>query len=205
MKGLLSIGVGGDPAIVGKAIGTLLVAGNASVGVDINAFVKELQSTSDDARKCLALSILGEAGLRMGEASPLSPKLFLEHFGSKSDTVPRAAAVALGCAGAGNVNLYLPAMLSSSEGSENSQYLSLHSIKELLIRVGQREADISQYTREIWDRLMLASKAEDNKATGAECIGQLTVIEPETFLPLVKNYLSDPEPASRGMVIQAIS
>lgn len=186
MKGLLNVGVAGDPAIVGKAIGTLLVAGGPSVGVNLDAFVSELQSVSDNTRKCLALSILGESGLRLGTASPLSPKLFLSHFNARSDIVRRAAAVALGRAGAGNVDVYLPAIISASKKSSSSQYLSLHSIKELLDYVGQADADVSAYTKDVWERLMSASKTEDNKAIGAECIGRLTVIEPETYLPLVQ-------------------
>lgn len=186
MKGLLNVGIGGDPAIVGKAIGTLLVAGGPSVGVDINAFVKELQLVSDNTRKCLALSILGESGLRLGSQSPLTPKQFLGHFNDKAETVPRAAAVALGCAGAGNVDVYVPAIISASKKSSCSEYLSLHSIKEILEHTSEAGADISPYTKEIWERLISASKAEDNKALGAECIGRLTVIEPETFLPLVQ-------------------
>ena len=186
MKGLLNVGVGGDPAIVGKAIGTLLVAGGSSVGVNLDAFVNELQSVSDNTRKCLALSILGESGLRLGSQSPLSPKLFLGHFNSKSETVPRAAAIAMGRAGAGNVDAYLPAIISASKESTSFEYLSLHSIKELLDYTGEANANISSYTKEIWERLISASKAEDNKAIGAECIGRLTAIEPETFLPLVQ-------------------
>lgn len=197
MKGLLNVGVAGDPAIVGKAIGTLLVAGGPSVGVNLDAFVSELQSVSDNTRKCLALSILGESGLRLGPASPLSPTLFLSHFNARSDIVPRAAAVALGRAGAGNVDVYLPAIISASKKSSSSQYLSLHSIKELLDYVGQADADISAYTKDVWERLMSASKAEDNKAIGAECIGRLTVIEPETYLPLVQVIVFPPRP--RGL------
>lgn len=186
MKGLLDVGISGDPAIVGKAIGTLLVAGGQGVGVTIEAFIKELKTTSDDARKCLALYILGEAGLRLGAKSPLSPDLFQGHFDSSSVTVPRAAAVAFGRAGAGNVNVYLPAILSNAKKSGNTQYLSLHAIKEILQYAGQSEADISPYIRQIWERLLSASKAEDNKAVGAECIGRLTLIEPNTFLPLIQ-------------------
>lgn len=204
MKDLLNVCPGGDPTVAGKAIGTLLVAGGSSTGYDINSFVKELGIGAGDLQKCLALSVLGEAGLRLGTRSPLKPSLFLKHFSEKSDTVARAAAVAFGRAGAGNVDEYLPAIMSASKGSGSSQYLSLHSIKELLNHAGETEADISPYTQEIWEQLMSASKAEDNKAMGAECIGQLTIIEPEKFLPLVKAYLSESDAASRGMVIQAI-
>lgn len=186
MKCLLNVGINGDPAIVGKAVGALLVAGGPGVGVTIQDFINELQGTSDDMRKCLALYILGEAGLRLGANSTLNPKMFLDHFTSKSDTVPRAAAVAFGCAGAGNVNVYLPAILSNAKKSGNAQYLSLHAIKEILQYAGRSEANISPYLRDIWERLLSASKAEDNKAVGAECIGRLTVIEPRTFLPLIQ-------------------
>ena len=187
MQGLLQkVGVAGDPAVVGKAIGTLLVSGGSTVGVNINDFANELRSSKDSQRKCLALAILGEAGLRLGSKSPLEPDLFTTHFSAKSDSVPRAAAVALGRAGAGNINTYLPVILSISEKSRNLQYLSLHSIKEILQYAGKAQSDISPYTNQIWEMLLAASQAEDNKAIGAECIGRLTIIDPKTFLPMLQ-------------------
>lgn len=183
---LQEIGVTGDPAIVGKSIGTLLVSGGTSVRVKLDDFAKELQSSQDEQRKCLSLSVLGEAGLRLGSSSPLKPDLFTAHFRSKSNQVALAAAIALGRAGAGNINSYLPVILSNLEVMGNSQYLSLHSTKELLQQVGKARTDISPYTRQIWERLLAASQGEDNKAVGAECIGRLTVIEPKTFLPLLQ-------------------
>ena len=187
MNGLLqNVGVSGDPAVVGKAIGTLLVSGGSTLDVTIKDFAKELKTSKDSQRKCLALAILGEAGLRLESSSPLEPDVFTTHFSSKSDSVPRAAAVALGRAGAGNINKYLPVILSNSQKAGNLQYLSLHSIKEILQYAGKAGSDISPYTKEIWDKLLLASQAEDNKVIGAECIGRLTLIEPSTFLPLLQ-------------------
>lgn len=187
MHGLLrNVGVAGDPAIVGKAIGTLLVSGGSTVGIKIDSFVAELQSNVDDKRKCLALGILGEAGLRMGSSSPLQPDLFTAQFNSKSEQLPRAAAVALGRAGAGNIKTYLPVILSTSSKSGSSQYLSLHAIKEVLQSAGDSRPVLSSYTGEIWEKLLVASQAEDNKAVGAECIGRLTIIEPKSFLPLLQ-------------------
>lgn len=183
---LQNVGVSGDPAVVGKAIGTLLASGGSTVGVNINDFANELRSSKDSQRKCLALAILGEAGLRLASKSPLEPSVFTAHFSSKSDSVPRAAAVALGRAGAGNINVYLPVILSNSGEPGNLQYLSLHSIKEILQYAGKAQSDISPYTKEIWEKLLVASQAEDNKAIGAECIGRLTIIEPRTFLPMLQ-------------------
>ena len=184
---LKNVGVNGDLAVVGKAIGTLLVAGASTVGFKIDDFILELRSSTDEKRQCLALSVLGEAGLRLGSSSPsqLQPEIFTSHFHSKSEQVPRAAATALGRAGAGNINMYLPVILSSSDLSGSSQYLSLHSIKEILQYAGKARTDLSPYTKQIWEKLLMASQSEDNKAVGSECIGRLTIIEPKTFLPLL--------------------
>ena len=187
MQGLLQkVGVAGDPAVVGKAIGTLLVSGGSTVGVRITDFETELRSSKDSQRKCLALSVLGEAGLRLGASSPLEPNLFTSHFSSKSENVPRAAAVALGRAGATNINTYLPVILSNSEKTGQMQYLSLHSIKEILQYVGKAHSDISPYTKDIWKKLLIASQAEDNRVLGAECLGRLTIIEPKTYLSMLQ-------------------
>lgn len=187
MQGLLqNVGVNGDAAVVGKAIGTLVVSGGSTVGVKLNDFVTELQSAPDDKRKCLALSVLGEAGYRLGSSSPLEPGLFTKYFGSKSQSLPRAAATALGRAGAGNIKTYLPVILTTTSKAGSSQYLSLHAIKEILQFTGQARSDISPYTQQMWEKLLTASQAEDNKAVGAECMGRLSVIEPKTFLPLLQ-------------------
>ena len=191
MNGLLKeVSVNGDPAVVGKVIGTLLVFGGASVGVTLDSFLKELNTSSDEASKSLALAVLGESALRMGSRSPLTPDIFTVHFKSDSSKLPLAAAIALGRAGAGNVPTYLPVILSTMENGGNTQYLLLHSIKEILQQAGNNPADFTPYSKSIWDRLMIASQVEDNKAVGAECIGRLAIIEPKTYMPQLQVYLT---------------
>ena len=187
MQALLkNVGVLGDPGIVGSAIGALLVSGGSSVGVSIQDIVKELRTAQDDQRKCLALAVLGEASLRLGPASPLRPKDFLEHFNSKSDQVPRAAAVALGRTGASNSSVYLPTILSMIEKPGNTQLLLLHSTREILQHASENRIDITAYTEEIWKVLFKITESEDNKAVGAECVGRLISIEPRKYLPLLQ-------------------
>jgi len=189
MNGLLKeVSVHGDPAVVGKVIGTLLVFGGDSVGVTLDSFLKELNTSSDDASKSLALAVLGESALRMGSKSPLTPDIFTAHFQSDSSKLPLAAAIALGRAGAGNVPTYLPVILSTMEKGGNTQYLLLHSIKEILQQAGNSPADFTPFSRSIWDRLMIASQVEDNKAVGAECIGRLAIIEPKTYMSQLQVY-----------------
>lgn len=185
MSGLLNdVSINGDPAVVGKVVGTLLVYGDSSVGVTVDSFLGELHNpASEDAKRCLALAVLGEAGLRLGEKSPLKPATFTEQFSSESDKVRLAAAVALGRAGAGNIPVYLPEILTSMDNGGSTQYLLLHSIKEILQQAGNNSANISNYAKNIWDRLLTAAQAEDNKAVGAECIGRLAIIDPKTYMP----------------------
>jgi cullin-associated NEDD8-dissociated protein 1 len=188
MSGLLNeVNVNGDPAVVGKVIGTLLVEGGPSIGVDVKSFMTEaVNPESDDARKCLALAVLGEAGLRMGASSPLKPSTFIIQFTSRSKKVPLAAAVALGRAGAGNVQVYLPEILATMDKGGNAQYLLLHSIKEILQQASISSLNITAFAASIWDRLLKASQPEDNKAVGAECIGRLAIIDPNTYIPQLK-------------------
>ncbi|KAF1969448.1 TIP120-domain-containing protein [Bimuria novae-zelandiae CBS 107.79] len=203
MQALLTdVGISGNAEVVGKAIGNLLVYGGSSVGIKLEDFVTELKTTKDDRRKCLALVVLGEAALRMGANSSIDPQLFLQYFSVKSESVPLAAAVAVGRAGAGNVGKYLPVILSTMGQPSSPQYLLLHSIKEILQQ--DTESEILPFSSHLWNNLVAASQAEDNKAIGSECIGRLTIIEPKTFLPQLRAFLGDKNVSVRGMVISAL-
>lgn len=187
MRGVLSVGVGGDPAVIGKVAGALFVASDGNAGVTIDSFIAELKMASkssppDTARQSLALAILGEIGLRLGAKSPLDPNIFLSQFGDEPDKVSVSAAVALGRAGAGNVSRYLPVILKATTQKGGHQYLFLQSIREVLHQVVNSSTDISAYERDIWEILFTSSLAEDNKAICAECIGRLAILKPKTYI-----------------------
>ncbi|GAM88930.1 hypothetical protein ANO11243_069640 [Dothideomycetidae sp. 11243] len=202
MKALLSdVGVSGNPEIVGQVIGTLLVgAGGENVGVTLDDFKSELKNSSDEKRQCLALYILGETGLRLGSHSPLAPTDFDAYFAASSERVQIAAAVALGRAGAGNVKHFLPAIMKAS--GSHSNYLLLHSIKEML-QHSTAESDILEHSKDVWEMILSASREEDNKALGAECIGRLAIVDPTAYLPQLQQNLAETQPAVRGMIISA--
>ncbi|KAG5298931.1 Cullin binding protein CanA [Histoplasma capsulatum G186AR] len=204
MQALLKdVGVSGDPAVVGRAIGTLLVYGGPNIGVKMEDFLTELQTAQDAQRKCLALAVLGEVGLRMGPACPLTPETFISNFTSKSDKVRLSAAIALGNSGARNIKAYLPVILEGLEASAPSKYLLLHSLKEILQHPESVRPDVAPFATRLWQRLLTASDDEDNRAVGAECIGRLSLIEPTSYIPLLQEYLSNENPAIRGTVISA--
>lgn len=181
---LKNVGVSGDPTAVGKVIGTLLVASGKTAGVNLENFVQEIQTNAgDQARSSLALAVLGEAGLRLGQDFPIEPSLFLQQFTNEYDRASLSAAIALGRAGAGNPDKYVPVILQSLKKQGSTQYLLLQSIKEVLQQASVSSTDISRFAPNIWDQLLAATGAEDNKAVCAECVGRMVIIDPETYMP----------------------
>ncbi|KAI6837578.1 TIP120-domain-containing protein [Hortaea werneckii] len=201
MKALLNVGVQGDTDVTGQVIGTLLVKGGSGVGVKLDDFVKELQTQSDESKKCLALSVLGETALRMGESCPLQSDSFTSYFADDSDKVKLAAAVALGRAGAGNVKAYLPKIMDAL--NQGRQYLLLHSVKELL-QHSDAEHEVKPYAQTLWQNIINTGQAEDNKVVSAECVGRLAIIDPASYLPQLQTFLQNPNATIRGMVIAAL-
>lgn len=187
MAGILkTVSVIGEPAVVGKVIGTLLVTGGESSGVNVNSFIQELKtstSSGDDSRVCLALSVLGEAGKGLGRESPLKPQLFLEQFHSEPDKVSLAAAIALGRAGSSNVKEFLPVILAKMDDGGSTQYLLIQSLKEILQSISSLESGVESYAPDIWTKLRSASEKADNKVVCAECAGRLVTLNPSEFMP----------------------
>jgi cullin-associated NEDD8-dissociated protein 1 len=180
---LRDVGVNGDSAVVGRAIGTLLAHGGPNLGVKMEDFLSELQTAQDAQRKCLALAILGEIGLRMGAACSLTPELFITHFDSKSDKVRLAAAASLGNSAAGNVKAYLPIILGGLDKSNPRSYLILHTVKELLQHPQAVRTEVAPSAIKLWQALLLVSEEEDNRAVGAECVGRLALLDPVAYIP----------------------
>ncbi|KAF2863161.1 TIP120-domain-containing protein [Piedraia hortae CBS 480.64] len=201
MTALLETGIKGDIDVTGQVIGTLLVTGGPKTGVVLDDFTKELQRKESPEKTCLALAVLGEAGLRMGVKSPLRPETFESSFADEQDKVKLAAAIALGRAGAGNVKEYLPKIMDAL--GRGSQYLLLHSVKELLLHSTVEEY-IKPYAQQLWQNVISSGQADNDKVVGAECIGRLAVIEPAVYLPQMQSLLQNSQPAIRGMAISAM-
>ncbi|KAL1621639.1 hypothetical protein SLS56_009109 [Neofusicoccum ribis] len=203
MKSLLrDVGITGNPDLIGKVVGTLLVYSKSGIDVKLENFVQELQTAADEKRKCLALAVLGEAGLRLSQDSPLDPGLFVSRFGDGGQ-VPLAAAVALGRAGSSNVKTYLPFILSTMSKPDAKSYLLLHSVREIL-QYRSVDADLLPFAQDLWQQILKASQQEDNRVIGAECIGRLTIIDPQTFLPQLQKFLGEADASARAMVISAL-
>jgi cullin-associated NEDD8-dissociated protein 1 len=203
MKGLLTVGTDGETMVLGRAIGTLLVYGGDNLTITVNDFLKELETSQDLPAICLALTVLGEVGFRMGPLSPVKVQTFINCLSAESDKIRLAAAVALGSASSNNISECLPIILRSLTQTPGADYLYLHSLKEILEHSESSLGELQPYAAELWQKLFAVSQAEDNSAVGAECIGRLATIDPNTYVPELSKWLSDPNASVRGTVISA--
>jgi len=206
MKSLLrNVGVGGETGVVAKVVAQLLVSGGGERGgfvVGIKDFVEEVEGQKDEKRKCLALMVLGEIGLRMGNKFPVEPTIFLKQFSDGGDNVPLAAAVALGLVGAGNVDKHVPVVMKQLAAGKDG-YLLVHSLKEIITHSSAN--GLASYTSDMWNTLLSPTVAnDDSKAVAAECVGRLTIMDPYSFLPELQTHMTSNEPVIRGLVISAL-
>jgi cullin-associated NEDD8-dissociated protein 1 len=193
--------------IVGKVVGTLLVYGEGTVGVTTADFITELNSQRDEKRRCLSLSVLGEASYLMGSRCTLKPQFYMDKFDAAEEKTTQAAAAALGRAGAGNVSVYLPIILNAigdPSTAPKQKHLLLHSIREIVIADTLEE--LAAHVQTLWNQVMAASQAEENRAVGAESIGRLAVVDPGTFFPQLHELLITPgsKASLRGLILSAL-
>ena len=203
MSNFLNVGIEGDASVVGKAIGTLAVFGGSNMPVGVKTFQKELEKEQDIPQRCLTITILGEIGFRLGPNSPLSPDIFVKGLAADSDKVRLTAAVAFGSAGASNIKEYLPLILHDLGTGTGADYLLLHSLREILQHQDKVAQDVAPFAKQLWEKLFVASDANDNRAVGAECIGRLSLLDPVTYIPQLQSYLQNANAGVRGTVITA--
>ncbi|KAJ6262000.1 hypothetical protein Dda_2801 [Drechslerella dactyloides] len=208
LRQYISLGVTGNTVVVAKAIGTILATGayaKQDLSVSLASFVGEIQSSSDDRVKSLALMVLGEAGLNGHGEFSLGPDIFIHQLRSTSEELPLAAATALGLAGVGNPQQFVPAIIKEfAQGTSKDQYLLLHSYKEILQHSVQKPENIREYSSEIWQHLFAAAQHDESKSIAAECVGRLVIIDPGTYIPGLQQRLGDNDPATRAVVISAL-
>lgn len=105
-----------------------------------------------------------------------------------------AASYALGSIAVGNLPEYLPFVLQEITASKR-QYLLLHSLKEIISSACVR--GLKPYVELVWALLLKHSECQEEGTRNvvAECLGKLTLIDPETLLPRLKGYLQSGDPA----------
>uniref|UniRef100_A0AAR2IKA1 TOG domain-containing protein n=1 Tax=Pygocentrus nattereri TaxID=42514 RepID=A0AAR2IKA1_PYGNA len=157
----------------------------------VGQFIQDVKnSRSTDSIRLLALLSLGEVGHHVDlSGQPELKTVILDAFSSASEEVKSAASYALGSISVGNLPEYLPFVLQEISGQPKRQYLLLHSLKEIISSASV--AGLKPYVESVWALLLKHCECteEGTRNVVAECLGKLTLIDPETLLPRLKGYL----------------
>jgi cullin-associated NEDD8-dissociated protein 1 len=177
----------------------------------VQRFISDVKNpSSPDSVKMLSLLSLGEIG-KSNDLSTIG-KVHLEIlnvFGSQSEDVRSAASYALGSVSAGNLQTYLPFILSEIQSNQKRQYLLLHSLKEVITChyiSPEAIATLKPLVPHIWDVLFthFESVEEGTRNVVAECVGKLTLVDPQTLLGKLQANLKSPSAYVRGTAVTAL-
>jgi len=132
----------------------------------------------------------------------------LSLFNVLSEEMKSAAAFALGNMSVGNLPMYMPIILNEIKQQPKRQYLLLSALKEIVYQEAQRDNgnQLEPFVQEIWTLLFANCESEEDGTRNvvAECLGRLTLIDPQQFLPNLQSRLSSPSTHIRATVIVAI-
>ena len=135
----------------------------------------------------------------------------LSFFSDPSEEVKSAAAFALGMSSVkifgfhfffinfptltgnlavGNLSKYMPLVLKEIKQQPKKQYLLLHSLKEVISQESQKDGakNLIPFAEEVWSILFnnCESEEEGTRSAVAECLGKLTMINPQKYLPALQ-------------------
>ncbi|XP_072307863.1 cullin-associated NEDD8-dissociated protein 2 [Eucyclogobius newberryi] len=173
----------------------------------VSSLLQQVKSrSSSESARVLALWCLGEVG-RSGSlgGSKEVQAVILEAFSSSSsEEIKTAASCALGSMAVGSLNDYLPFMLKEIASQPKRQYLLLHSLKEVISACPA--SSLSPHLESIWALLFQNAQCpeEGTRNLVAECLGKLTLVNPEQLLLRLKQQLKEGSALARCTVVTAV-
>ncbi|CAG2112251.1 unnamed protein product [Medioppia subpectinata] len=157
-----------------------------------------------------ALLAVGEIGKTIDLSSVKDLKdVIMESFNSTSEEVKSSASFCLGSVSVGNLEQYLPFVLSEIQNRQKRQYLLLHSLKEIISCQSANPQTIQvlePHLDSVWKLLLNHCECpeEGTRNVVAECLGKLTLIDPTNLLPRLQQYLRSESPLARSTVVTAM-
>ncbi|BGP01934.1 Armadillo-type fold [Rhodotorula toruloides] len=196
----------GPGAVVAKCIGAVVVEkpGEAAKVVKENEKVVKSAKASPNAL-ILALLTLGEVGRVVDLSSHKAAfTKVVEHFSSQSEDVRRSAAYSAGNVAVGNPSAFLSTILDLIQSDDKKRYLALQALKEVIIHSSTES--LAAISDQLWTPLFENCEAQEEgtRNVAADCLGQLTVINPAKYLPQLQTRLSSDSRHTRATVIAAL-
>ncbi|TPX69285.1 hypothetical protein SpCBS45565_g02598 [Spizellomyces sp. 'palustris'] len=217
------VGQPGQPAagkqafsVIAQSIAILCLNWEKDAPPTIEKFINEVENdSSKESMRYVSLLTLGEIG-RKKDLSGLHPELdqtLLKLFASPSEEIKQAAAFALGNIALGNLQRYMPIVLTTVREGGKKRYLVLVALKEIITRFSHHEASaaststLQAFAPELWQVLFQHTEETEEEATRniiAECLGKLSLSQPGTFLPDLQSRLAASNAHARATVVTAI-
>lgn len=173
-------------------------------------FTNEIRHPNNDIKLVFALLVIGEIGreIDLSTVKDLN-NMIIEMFSHVSEEVKSAASYALGSICIGNLEVYLPFILQESQQQPKRQYLLLHSLKEVITCLSQTcngTKVLLPFVPAIWAQLYKHCECaeEGTRNVVAECMGKLTLMDPNTLLPQLQTFLKSSSPLTRTTVVTAV-
>lgn len=174
-------------------------------------FLSEISNNSStDSVHQFALLAIGEIGKHIDLSGiPELKGVIVRAFDSSSEEVKTAASFALGSVAVGNLQEYLPFILSEVDDNPKKQYLLLHALKETISCQSTNASTVHAlmpYIDPIWNKLMSNCECEEEGTRNvvADCLGKLTLIDHEKLLPKLAAALHCPGVYARSTVVNAM-
>ncbi|XP_055713494.1 cullin-associated NEDD8-dissociated protein 1 [Phlebotomus papatasi] len=170
----------------------------------------DIQDCNTDTYLVFCLLTIGEIGRHFNLSSiEMLPQCILSCFGAQSEDVKAAASHALGAVAVGNLNCYLPFILTEIEAQPKRQYLLLHSLKEVISSLSLSRAGLEQLipsVPSIWAQLFKHCECseEGSRNVVAECLGKLVLVLPDELLPGLQQALKSDSALMRTAVVSSI-
>lgn len=196
---------------IAKCVAAITVIDRKQSLHSVNNYLRELKSPNvTDAIQTFIYLVIGEIGKSVDLSSVAElKKVLITAFSSPSEEVKSAASFALGSISVGNLNEYLPFVLREIETRNKLQYLLLHSLKEIITcqSVNSNMVELLQpHLDSIWNLLLNHCECpeEGTRNVVAECLGKLTLMNPNVLLPRLQTYLHHKSPLARSTVVTAM-
>jgi len=141
------------------------------------------------------LLTLGE----LGSAQPLNlpssiKEILTSFFDHESEGVKTASSTCLGQLAVGDLDEYLPLILSNSSASPSHQYLYLTSIKQVILN----QSGISTQSLEGQIIPLLQSQCQEEeegvRSVSGECLGLLLLSHPTQIIPILQDFMDSRSP-----------
>ncbi|XP_049880310.1 cullin-associated NEDD8-dissociated protein 1 [Pectinophora gossypiella] len=193
-----------------KCVGAVVVEGGADALDVVRGFLRDAERPPSDAHHMFALLALAEIGKHLDLSEiPNLKEVLLSSFTPSSEEVKSAASYALGSVAVGNLPEFLPFILEQIEAQPKRQYLLLHSLREIISCESCTPEGVEAlrpFIPEIWVQLSKHCQCveEGSRNVVAECLGKLCLLEPQSLLPHIKEFLKSPEPLTRTTAVTAV-